>query len=469
MFHRMWGRHWPFEPGILERTAFSEYLDRYMPNLTPAQALVFGFAALIFAGGILLSLPISSATDKPVPFLDALFTATSAVCVTGLVVVDTGTRYSIFGQVVIMLLIQMGGLGIMTMTTLLALLLGKRINLRERLRIQEGLNQYSMAGVVSLTRTVLLMSVLFEGAGALLLALRFVPEFGLGKGLYFSLFHAVSAFNNAGLDLMGDFQSLTRYVTDPLVSLTIAGLIISGGLGFTVILGINRRRRFSRLSFHAKLVLIITAVLLVTGTLVILMLEYGNNATIGRLNFGGKLLASFFQSVTPRTAGFNTVDIGKMRGATLFFMIMLMFIGASPASTGGGIKTTTAGVLLLAVWSMVRGKHDVEALHRRIPGEIILRALTVAVLAMLLLVGVTMLLSITEPFEFLKILFEATSAFGTVGLSMGITPSLSVWGKILIMLLMYSGRVGPMTVAVAVANRQKVAPVRYPEEKVVVG
>ncbi|MGE5577728.1 MAG: TrkH family potassium uptake protein [Syntrophothermus sp.] len=440
-----------------------------MPNLSPAQALVFGFAALIFAGGILLSLPISSATSKPVPFLDALFTATSAVCVTGLVVVDTATRYSIFGQVVILLLIQMGGLGIMTMTTLLALLLGKRINLRERLRIQEGLNQYSMAGVVALTKTVLIMSMLFEGTGALLLAFRFVPEFGWGRGLYFSLFHSVSAFNNAGFDLMGNFLSLTRYVADPLVSLTIAGLIIFGGLGFTVILGIYRKRRFSRLSFHAKLVLIITVVLLALGTIVILALEYGNNATIGRLSFGDKLLASFFQSVTPRTAGFNTVDIGKMRSASLFFLIMLMFIGASPASTGGGIKTTTAGVLLLAVWSMVRGNRDVEALHRRIPGEIVLRALTVAILAMLLLVGATMLLSITEPFEFLKILFEATSAFATVGLTTGITPSLSAAGKILIIILMYSGRVGPMTVAVAVANRQKVAPIRHPEEKVVVG
>ncbi|NLG83663.1 MAG: Trk family potassium uptake protein, partial [Firmicutes bacterium] len=335
------------------------HFDVFGVHLRPPQILVLGFAATIFTGAVLLSLPIASNSGQSLRFLDALFTATSAVCVTGLVVVDTATQYNRFGQLVVLSLIQIGGLGFMTMSTLIAFLLGKRITLRERLVMQEALNQFSPAGLVRLTRNILLTTLIVEGAGATLLAARFAFDYPLGRSIYMGVFHAVSAFCNAGFDVMGrltgPFSSFTSYVGDPVVSLTICGLIVTGGIGFPVIQELYRYPRTRRLSLHAKLVLKITAALIIIGVTAIFLFEYSNPATMGRLSWGGKILGAIFQSITPRTAGFNTLDIGAMRLGTLFLLIMLMFIGASPSSTGGGIKTTTFGVLLATIIATIRG------------------------------------------------------------------------------------------------------------------
>lgn len=443
--------------------------SRRVSVLTPPRVLALGFAVIILTGAILLSLPLAAADGRPVPFLDALFTATSATCVTGLVVVDTGTRFSTFGQLVILTLIQIGGLGFMAVATIIMVLLGRRITLRDRLLIREAFNQVSLAGMVALVRAVIFLTLAVELSGALLLSLDFVPRFGWGRGLYYSLFHAVSAFNNAGFDLMGGFRSFTSFVGNPLVSLTIAGLLIIGGLGFSVLIELVHLRSFRDLSLHAKLVLVTTAVLLLTGISLILMLEWNNPRTLGHLPFGVRLLASFFQSATPRTAGFNTLDIGSLRPATLLILIVLMFIGASPGSTGGGVKTTTVGTLVATVWSTVRGQEEIGFFERRIPVELVLRALTIVSLSLGLLLAVTLGLTIVEPFPFLSLLFEATSAFGTVGLSTGITPYLSKAGRVLLIVLMYTGRLGPLTLTVAMAHHGRAVAVKHPEERIIVG
>lgn len=444
--------------------------DKFIFNrLSPAQVLALGFLGLIFTGAFILSLPIASSTGRPTSFIDAFFTATSAACVTGLAVVDTGTHFSVFGQIVILLLIQVGGLGFMTMATLFALLMGKKIRLRERLIIQESLNQLTIEGVVRLVKVILLMTFLIEGLGAFLLALRWIPEYGWAKGLYYGLFHSVSAFNNAGFDLIGEFRGLTPYVSDITVNLVISFLIILGGIGFTVILDVYRKRCWSRLSLHTKIVLTITGLLLLLGTVSIFILEYTNPKTLGQLSLPDKILASWFQSVVPRTAGFNTVDISGLTSATQFLMVILMFIGGSSGSTGGGIKTSTFGTIFAAAWAVTRGKQDVELFERRIPREIIYRALAITLASLTLVITVTMVLSVSENAEFLTTLFEATSAFATVGLTMGFTIKLSVIGKIVIAFTMYAGRVGPLTIALALAQRQEKAVYRFAEEKILVG
>ncbi len=437
-------------------------------RLTPAQVLVLGFATVILLGAVLLTLPISSATGKFTGFVDALFTATSAVCVTGLVVVDTATHWSIFGQIVILLLIQVGGLGFMTMATLFALIMGKRINLRERLIMQEAFNQLTIEGVVRLAKSILAITFLIEGTAALILGIRWSLDYGW-QGFYYGIFHGVSAFNNAGFDLFGGFRSLTIYVTDWTVNLVTMALIILGGIGFSVIVDTYTRRNWRKFSLHTKVVLSTTAILLLVGAAGVFLSEYNNAKTLAPLSLPVKVLASWFQSVTPRTAGFNTLDIISLRSTTQFLLIILMFIGASPGSTGGGIKTVTFGTLVSAVWAMIRGREDVELFERRLPREIIYRSITITAAALALVISVTMFLTVTEKAEFLTVLFETTSAFGTVGLSMGITPKLTVLGKLAITLTMYAGRVGPLTVAYAVAQKQQKALYRLAEEKIMVG
>lgn len=438
-------------------------------RLTPPQILVLGFAIVIFTGAVLLALPVSSADGTGTAFLDAFFTSTSAVCVTGLVVVDTGSHYSIFGQVVIMLLIQIGGLGFMTMGTLFALIMGKRIKLRERMIMQEALNQLTMEGVVRLAKSVLVITFLIEGIAALLLGIRFSIDYGAARGFYYGLFHAVSAFNNAGFDLFGGFKSLTLYTSDVSINLILSSLFILGGLGFIVVVDFYTKRDWRKFSLHTKIVLSMTLLLLITGAVGVFLIEYNNDNTLGRLSFTGKVLASWFQSATPRTAGFNTIDIAGMRSATQFLFIILMFIGASSGSTGGGIKTSTFGALISAVWAMIRGKEDIQLFERRLPKEIIYRSLTIASIALALVVSVTMILSITESAEFLAVLFEVTSAFATVGLSMGLTTKLTIFGKLVIMLTMFAGRLGPLTIAFALAQKQQKELYHFPEEKIMVG
>ena len=443
------------------------------PN--PARILALGFAAIILVGSLLLSLPIAWEPGRHVSYLDALFTATSAVCVTGLVVVNTAETFSTFGEVVIMLLIQAGGLGFMTLSTLFAVLLGKRITFRERLVIQEALGQLSPAGVVRLVLYIASVTLAFELAGALLLTLYWWARYDMPFGLaaYRGLFHAVSAFNNAGFDIFSsDRPNLERFAGDPVVTLVIGGLIIAGGIGFTVIADVTRRlgNPRHRLSLHARLALATTAVLLVLGTVIIAVAEWRNPATLGHLPLHRKLLAAFFHSVTPRTAGFNMLPMAELTDLTVLTTTVLMFIGGSPAGTAGGIKTTTLALLLATVRATVRGDEELVLMQRRVPTAVAARALALTVMAAGLVLAVTMGMLLVDGHSLEATVFEVVSAFGTVGLSLGITPELSAAGKLLIIGTMYAGRVGPLTLAVALTRRgRRVRPVRYPEERVLVG
>ncbi len=438
-------------------------------RFNPARALVLGFLMLIAIGTALLMLPVATVGER-LGFVDALFTATSAVCVTGLVVVDTGTAFTTMGQLTLMTLIQIGGLGFMTMAVLIFIALGRRIGLGSRIMIQESLNHLSLSGVVRLVRAVLVYTFIVQGVATVILGVRFAAEMGWAKGFYYGLFHSISAFCNAGFDLMGNFTSLTVYQGDWLVNLTIMALFVSSGLGFFVVLDVFRcRRNLSNLSFHSKLVLSITAVLLIVGFGTIFLLEYSNPATLAPLGVGEKILSTAFTAATPRTAGFNVLPTDQLHQSSQFFIILLMFIGASPASTGGGIKTATFGVVMVAVYSMIRGESDAVLFKKRLPQEIIHKALAIIFLGFALVVAVTLLLSITEDAPLITIMFETVSAFGTVGLSAGITGELSVVGRLLIILTMFVGRVGPVTLTLAFARRLSERKVRHPEDRVMVG
>lgn len=439
--------------------------------LDPPKILVLGFAAVILIGAILLTLPIATEDGNGLGFLNALFTATSATCVTGLVVVDTADTFTTFGELVILTLIQIGGLGFMTFATFFFFLLGKRISLRERLLLQEAMNNVSFAGIVRLVKRVLIFTAIIELTGATILAIRFSFEMPIGKAIYWGIFHAISNFNNAGFDLNGEFRSLTPFVDDPIVVLTVCALITLGGIGFIVLNELYEYHDTRRLSVHTKVVLVTTLILTLGATILIFTFEYGNDKTIEPLSYTGKVLGSLFQAVTPRTAGANTLPIGDLTQSTLFLIIFLMYVGAGPGSTAGGIKITTLAVLSAAVWSQIKGKEDVVMFRRRIVMETIFKALTVAVMGMFLVMFITMLLTITEDerHNFIMYLFEATSAFGTVGLSMGLTPELSPMGRVIIIFTMFAGRLGPLTVAYAVAVRRKPDAVRHPKGKIMIG
>lgn len=428
-----------------------------------------GFSGIILLGTLLLMMPMANHTGKALAFIDAFFTATSATSVTGLVVRDTGTFFTGFGQVVIMILMQMGGLGFMTMATLFALVFKRRISLKDRLILQEAMNQGSMEGIVRLIRKVLYYSLIIEVSAAILLALRFSFDMPVMKALYFGIFHAISMFNNAGFDLFGQNHSLMDYVGDPIVNIVVMFLIVSGGIGFIVLSDIISYRKNRKMSLHSKVVLSMTAALLLGGFIIIFIFEFSNKATLGSLSWGEKLFSAFFQAVSPRTAGANTLDIGSMRQATQFFIIILMFIGASPGSTGGGIKTTTFTILAGAVIAMIRRKNDVILFRYRLAQERIFKAVTITMLSLFWVIAVAMILSVTEIAPFLSILFETMSAFGTVGLSMGLTEQLTVVGKILICLTMFVGRIGLLTLAYAIGNKKERELFRYPEGKIIIG
>lgn len=444
-------------------------------RVRPDRVLCAGFLLLILLGGVLLSLPISSASGVSIGLPEGLFTATSAVCVTGLIVVDTGRAFSLFGQIVLLLLIQTGGLGFMVFATMLMAATGKRITLRDRLLMRESLNTTTLSGLVRLSLWYGLMALAMEGAGALLLSTHFVAQLGWGRGLWYSLWHAVSAFCNAGFDLFGGFSSLTAYADDPMVLLPMAALIILGGLGFAVISEVLARRwHWRRLSLHAKLVLLLTGGLLLVGTAAFLLLEWHNPATLGALNSPAeRLLAAFFQSVTMRTAGFNSVDLASMTDGAKLVSVLLMLIGASSASTGGGMKTTTVAVVVLAVWTVIRGRQDVTLLGRRIAGTLVLRALAVVCVTLLIFLAGTLSLAVLEAgrVPFIDIVFEAASAMVTVGVTSAGTPEMSAGSKAILALMMYVGRVGPLTLAFALAQRQDAQPgrLRFPEENVTIG
>jgi len=439
-------------------------------RINPPLFIILGFGIIILIGTVLLALPMSSSSGNSLGLLDSLFTATSAVCVTGLVVFDTGSNYSLFGQIIIMFLIQLGGLGFMTFGATTAVILGKKIGLKQRLLIQESTHAISNAGLVKLSLSILYITLLFEAAATIILAIHWSGEMGLLKASYYALFHSVSAFNNAGFGLWSD--NLIRYVGDPVVNLVISVLFIAGGIGFIVIMDLYVKRKWHKLSLNSKIVILTSGLLCVAGFLAVYILESFNPQTFGELNSGQRLWAAYFQGVVPRTAGFNTIDIGQMMTASQLFIIFLMIIGASSGSTGGGIKTNTFAILALSFMAIIRGRSEISVFHRTVTVEIILRALAVIIASIGVIMVATLLLTITEHSsqkDFLKVLFEATSAFGTVGLSMGLTGNLSPLGKLIIIATMFIGRLGPLTMAFALAQKGNKANIHYAEEKVLIG
>lgn len=443
--------------------------------LTPSQILVLWFAGAITVGTIALSLPIASAPDRSIGFIDAFFMAASAVCVTGLVVKDLATDFSLTGQLMLLVLVQLGGLGYMVLSTIIIVLLGKKVGIKQRLVMQEALNVLSVEGLIRLLKGILLMTFVAEGLGALVLAIRFSAEFPWPHALYQGLFHSVMAFNNAGFSLFP--TSLIAYQNDPTVNIMVTMLIIAGGIGFIVYRDVLRylTRQSYRITVHTWMVLTLSAALTVVGMLLFWALEAGNPKTLGSMPWTDQLTVSYFHSVSARTAGFNTIDLGASTGATLYLLVLLMFIGASPGGTGGGIKTSTFGTMLVGVWAGVLGRSDVTAFNRRIPQETVIRAFSLALLAFTLVTGVTLVLQVSDSQDFLRTLFEVASAFGTVGLSTGdggvlsFSALLTDFGKLMIILTMFIGRIGPLTVSVALVRLDETRRFRYPPERVLIG
>ena len=440
-------------------------------RLNQVQYIALGFFFIILAGSLILTLPIASRSGEWTPFLDSMFTATSATCVTGLVVYDTFTHWNVFGQLVILLLIQVGGLGFITVGVGFSMAFRRRIGLWQRDLLKESINAMEIGGIVKLSRKIFIGTALCEGAGAILLATRFIPEFGFVKGIYYSIFHAISAFCNAGFDLMGGQQpyaSFTAYATDPVINITIMLLIIVGGLGFVVWSDVvSKRFRWKNYCLHTKMVISVTLLLIFGGALFLFLFEQGG--TISGMSTGDQILASLFGSVTARTAGFNTVDTGALQPESKLLTIALMFIGGSPGSTAGGVKTTTIAVILIYVISNLRGESGCNVFHRRIGDEVIKRASMVFCLNLFLgLTSVTLILA-TSNLHMSDVLFEVYSAISTVGMTTGITRDLNVVGRIVIIILMYCGRIGSMTFALSFVAKPETKGLSLPEEKITIG
>lgn len=433
------------------------------------------FLGVILLGAILLSLPFSTVSKGSMSVLDALFTASSAVCVTGLTVVDTGTYFTKFGQIVILVLIQIGGLGIMTMSTFFLVLLGKRLLMKDLFVIETSIGRETVHGVKGLVKYILAITLGLELTGAAVLFWRFIvsAHYPVPKAIYHAVFHAVSAFCNAGFSLYSD--SLTGFRSDWITVLVFAVLVISGGLGFMVLLNINTYKFWKkdmlikgRLKLQTKIVLLVSAVLLISGTLAVLLLEWNN--TMAGLSIGDKFMNSFFHSATPRTTGFNTLDIAKMQLPTLCLILFLMFIGGSPGSTAGGIKTSTFMILAANAFNIIRGRTEIQLFNRTIPKRIIQEATCIAAISMGFIFIFTMGLLVSEKnTSFIKAAFEVLSAFSNVGLSTGITSSLSNIGRLIIIITMYIGRISPLTMALIVGRREELPVVGYPVETIMVG
>ena len=439
-------------------------------SLAPNQAIALGFLGIIIAGALLLMLPFANRGGRGLSFLDSLFTATSATCVTGLVVADTWTQFNLFGQLILLLLIQVGGLGYMTMMLQASLFLGRKIGLKQRSLMMESVSAERLSDVLALLRYILRGTLAIEGIGAALLALRFIPELGLARGLWYSVFHSVSAFCNAGFDLMGfrePYSSLTHYVFDPLVNLTVTALILLGGLGFLVWRDVwEKGLRFRLYSLHSKLILTASAVLVAGGTALFWWAERDN--LLAGMSAGQQALVSLFQAVSPRTAGFNTVDLASLTSGGGLLTIALMFIGAGPGSTGGGVKITTVVVCLLTLFSYIRGRREVGAFNRRLDEEQIHRSAAAVTLYFTLAMGGGFLLLAIQPFPLQDALFEVFSAMSTVGLSTGITRDLVPFNRVILIIMMYCGRIGSLSMMMALAERQ--APrVKDPVEHITIG
>jgi trk system potassium uptake protein TrkH len=451
-------------------------MQRVHHGIKPINVLPVGFVFIILTGALLLTLPIASKDGSSLSFLSALFTATSASCVTGLVVVDTGTYFTLFGQIVILILIQLGGLGIMTISMILFSMTGRKISLHDRLSMAEGLGESRLQGIVRLARGALIVTAVIELAGAVLLMFQFIPDYGVVRGIWYSIFHSVSAFCNAGFDLLGGYRSMTLYQYNPYVLFIIMGLIVAGGLGFGVILNVRSTRDFRRLRLHSKIVLVGTLFMIVAGTLLFLWIEYENPKTIGNMPLFDKVINSMFQSITLRTAGFNSIDQLAMHDASKGVSILVMLVGGGPAGTAGGLKVTTVFTLLLAARAYIRGQFDTVIFGRTIPLESVRRALTITLLGGIFLLGMATMLSFSEQdmpagsLGILNQLFEATSAFCTVGVSTGVSAAGSSVTRILLILLMYAGRVGLVTVAMSlVEGTTKEVVLHYPQEEILIG
>lgn len=455
-------------------------------HINATKKIAFSFLGVIFVGSMLLSLDISNQLTV-LPYLDNLFIATSATCVTGLVTTVVTDQYSVFGQIVILIMIQIGGLGFLTFLSLTMLKMRKRLSLQSRIVLQEALNQPGMNEIENLVKKVVKYTFLVESIGMIGLCTVFVPEYGFVKGLYYALFHSISAFCNAGFDLLGS-NSLVGYQTNIIVNITITSLIILGGLGFVVWFdvlktykkeqkrsaGFHLSHLWKKLAVHTKLVLIITIVLIASGTLLFLGCEFGNDASIGSLSLLEKLQVSYFQSVTLRTAGFATVDIAQLYNHTKLWMCLFMFIGGSPAGTAGGIKTVTFAIVCLMIYNIYHGRKEVTLFQRRIKKRLIIRAFAICTIGLLFAYLGLFVLTMTEPnLHVVDLIFEAFSAFATVGLSAGVTPLLSSAGKVVIIVLMYIGRIGPVTLLLTFAKkenmRQGKVEIRYLDEDVLLG
>lgn len=433
-------------------------------TISPPHILALSFIMIILIGTIALKLPIS--TTQPISWSDALFTAASATTVTGLIVIDTATAFTKVGQTFIMLMIQCGGVGLMTFAFFTLLVIGRKITLKQRLFLSESFNQDHPGGILRLVKLMMFFIFIVEFAAFIILSMFWVPSYGWSDGLFHSLFHTISAFNNAGFSTWTN--SLMDHVNDPVVNLVITTLFILGGLGFTVIADLKVNKHWHPLSLHTKLMLVGTLLINTISVLVIFLLEYNNPDTIGTFHTFDKLLASYFQAVSPRTAGFNTIDIGAMEDSSLLYTMMLMFIGGGSGSTASGVKLTTVIVVLISTYAFLTSKAEPVLFKRSIPKEVIIRSLAIISLGIVVVFTFTFLLSITESAPFLSIVFEVVSAFGTVGLSTGITGSLSLLGKILLICLMFIGRLGPLTFAFLLAKPHNTK-IRYPKGDIFTG
>lgn len=433
----------------------------------PPLILTMGFLILITVGGLILSTPFVTKSGQSTNIVDAFFVAASASCVTGLTPVNTAEHWNTFGQVVILFLIQIGGLGVMSLASLVPLILNKKIGLKSRLILKEQLNTENMAGVLKLFKYVLFFTLAVEGLGALFLAIRFVPSYGFGKGIWYAIFHSISAFCNAGFDIMGDSIYPLRH--DYLINITLMALVAIGGLGFMVTSEIYNKRELKHLSTHSKLVLITNLCLILVGGIGFFILETIKNGMVANETIGHGLLISFFQSVSARTAGFYSLDLGQIKDSTAVLLMNLMFIGGSPGSTAGGLKTTTFVVVLLALFSVVKSQKEPIVFKRSISNETIKKALAIVMVSMFLHVIVVFVLSILNNFDFIEVLFETVSALGTVGTTMGITDKLTSISKVIIAFCMYLGRIGPMTMALSFGLKSDDRLIRYPEAFISIG
>lgn len=438
-------------------------------QISPSRKLILGFLSVIAVGVFLLMLPFSLKEGKSLNFLEALFTVVSAVCVTGLTVVDVSEVFSPLGDVILIALIQIGGLGVMTFSSIVFLLAGQKMTLYTRILLKEERNANSVGEILNFVRLMLLTVFIIESIGAVILIHEFRKIMPHEQAIYYGIFHSISAFCNAGFSLFSN--SLENFRGNSVISLTISYLIILGGMGFAIINSFIMmiRKGVSRFTLTSKLAIHISMILTFGGAVLFFLLEFSNSATLSPLPWSEKIISSVFQSVTLRTAGFNTIPLGNLRSATVFMACIWMLIGASPGSTGGGIKTTTLGVILFYVIGIIRGKEHVEIFNRRLDWDVMNKALALLVVSLSYIALVILFLLVLEPFSMEKIVFEVVSAFGTVGLTMGITPYLSVSSKLVIIVTMFVGRLGPMTIALALGEKKKKARVQYPKEDILIG